>query len=83
LRDRSRLGVGIRSIQDDRGACNVPTGDENVQGKTILIRIVSTLTGLGLRSYEMRENPGFWDNLDNDNEKDNDNSAKPFVNGLI
>jgi hypothetical protein len=46
-----------------------------MHGETRLIRIVSMLTTLGQRSHEVRENPGFYDNHDNDN----DNSAKRIL----
>ena len=45
---------------------------KRLQGKTMLIRIVSMLTKLGHRNHEVRENPGRYDCLD----YDNDNGAK-------
>ena len=34
------------------------------------------LTKLRQRSHAVRENPGRYDNLDNDNDNDNDNAPK-------
>ncbi len=42
----------------------------------MLIRSVSMRTRLGQRNYEVRENLGCCDRLDNDNDNDNDNDAK-------
>jgi four helix bundle protein len=81
------------SIQDCPEACKVLTAAENVQGKTMLIRIVSMLTKLGQRGHEVRENPGFYgtrldydydnDNDNNDKDSYSDNSAKSFGHGLV
>ncbi len=60
------------SIQDCLEACNVLTAEENEQGKTMLIRIVSMLTKLGQRSHEVREEPDFYEHLENDYDNDND-----------
>jgi hypothetical protein len=48
------------------------------------IRIVSMPNKLGRRSYEMRESPGVYENLDYDYDNDNDidNSGKLFGDGL-
>jgi hypothetical protein len=47
------------SIRDCPDACKVRTAAENVQGGTLLIRIVSMPTKVGRRSHEVRENRGF------------------------
>jgi hypothetical protein len=64
------------SIQDCLEACGVLTAAENAQGKTMLIRIVSMLTKLGMRNHEVRENPGRYEGLDYENDYDNDNGSR-------
>jgi four helix bundle protein len=80
--DRRRFFASARSsasacgsIRDCPEACKVPTAAENLQGRTLLIRIVSMPTKLGRRSHEVRENRRVYENLDN--ESYSDNSAKP------
>ena len=58
------------SIQDCLQACDGLTADQNVQGKTMLVRIVSMLTKLARRNHEVREDSGRYDYSDYD--KDND-----------
>jgi hypothetical protein len=70
----STLDLG--SIQNGPEGCKRLTADENVQRETMLIRVVSMFAGLAQRSWEVRENRGFYDSLDNDNDNDNDNSAE-------
>jgi hypothetical protein len=40
-------------------------------------------TKRGLQSYEVRENRGVYESLDNDNESYSDNSANPFLDRLV
>jgi hypothetical protein len=61
------------SSRDCPGACTVLAAAENLQGRTLLIRIVSMPAKLGRRSREVRENRGFYENLDCDDDYDNDN----------
>ena len=63
------------AIQDCLEACQVLGSERNVQGKAMLIRLVSMLTKLGRRNHELREEETLCGDYDNDydNDKDNDN----------
>jgi four helix bundle protein len=58
------------AIQDCLQACAALTAAENAQGKTMLMRIVSMLTKLGQRNSEVREEFGWYDGVDYDNDNE-------------
>ena len=71
------------AIQDCLESCQAMGAEQNVQGKTMLTRIVSMLTKLGRRRHEVREDSvsyGDFDgddfDYDNDNDNDNDNELE-------
>jgi len=57
------------AIQDCLEACRVLGSERNVQGKAMLIRLVSMLTKLGRRNHELREEETLYGDNDNDNEE--------------
>jgi four helix bundle protein len=61
------------AIQDYLEACHVLAREHNVQGKTMLLRIVSMLTKLAQRSHELREESAVYGDYDYDNDNGNDN----------
>jgi four helix bundle protein len=65
------------AIQDTLVACGVIEKAETENGRTMLLRIVSMLTKLGLRDSKVREDSGFGydEDIDNDNDNDNDNDS--------
>ena len=65
------------AIQDCLKACQVLSPEQNLQGKTMLLRIVSMLTKLGRRNHELREEPARYGGHDYDNDNDNEEEAKP------
>ncbi len=64
------------AIQDCLEACHVLAPEHNVQGKTMLLRIVSMLTKLAQRGHELREEPAVYSDYDNDNDNDNEEDEK-------
>lgn len=67
------------AIQDCLEVCQAIASDQNSNGKDMLFRIVSMLTKLGGRNYELREEErryGSCDgDYDNDFDNDNDNAG--------
>jgi hypothetical protein len=68
------------AIQDCLEACQVLAREQNVQGKTMLLRIVSMLTKLARRRHELREEPAVYGDYDNDNDNGNeeDRESQPM-----
>jgi four helix bundle protein len=62
------------SILDCLKAYEVLTVAQDKQGKTMLIRIVSMRTQLGLREHEIRETSVFDGDDDDDNDNDNESN---------
>ena len=60
------------SIQDILEVCGVIGVNENEEGKAMLVRIVSMLTKLGKRDYDVREDSAPYGEHDNDNDNDHD-----------
>ena len=58
------------AIQDCLESCQTLTAAQNAQGKTMLTRIVSTLTKLGRHRHEVRENSVFYGDFDYDNDNE-------------
>ncbi|WP_242519121.1 four helix bundle protein [Halochromatium roseum] len=60
------------AIQDCLTSCQAMTAAPNIEGKTLLLRIVSMLTKLDQRRHEVRERSEVYRGLDCD-DNDNDN----------
>ena len=60
------------AIQDILETCEVITPVENQQAKDMLIRIVSMLTKLGKRNYQVEEPSPLYGDYDHDNDHDNE-----------
>ena len=70
------------AIQDCLEACHVLACEHNVQGKTMLLRIVSMLTKLAQRGHELREEPAAYGDCDCDYDNDNDNEEESAHNRM-
>jgi four helix bundle protein len=64
------------AIQDILVVCKVIEASERVNGKEMLVRIISMLTKLGKCQHGTREDCSVYGDNDNDNDNDSENEAR-------